>query len=150
MNIKMKHCLLMALTALPSLLMAQANGKLNSTVAVAHNWVWNKAEKPTVNVSIENSGDKAATANVALWVKTDKGEPYTEVKATANLAAGTKKDVALDFRQTPPAGFYACTLTVNDDTIRTFNIGIEPTEVVWLSTTICPLWLRSRLPSILS
>ena len=31
MNIKMKHCLLMALTALPSLLMAQANGKLNST-----------------------------------------------------------------------------------------------------------------------
>lgn len=88
MNIKMKHSLLLTLMALPSLLMAQANGKLNSTVAVTHNWVWNKAEKPSVTVSIENGDDKAATANVALWVKTDKGEPYTEVKAMANLAAG--------------------------------------------------------------
>lgn len=102
---------------------------LNSSVPVVNNWVWHAPAKPRISIDIENANDKATTANILLQVFTDKAEAYKEYSTTADLNAGDKKAVTIDFDETPAPGFYRCTMLVNEETVRSFNIGIDPEQV---------------------
>lgn len=92
-------------------------------------WVWSKDETPSVQVDITNPTDDETVANATIVVRTDKMEPVLEDSKSVAVAANGSQTVTFDLALDAP-GFYQCTISVNDELARSFNIGYAPTEIV--------------------
>ncbi len=92
-------------------------------------WVWNEGETPSVQVNISNPTANATTANATIAVLTDKAEPVLNDAKSATIAANGSQTVAFELPIDKP-GFYQCTISVNDELARSFNIGYAPTQIV--------------------
>ena len=92
-------------------------------------WVWNKDETPSVQVSVTNPTGNQVTANAAISIRTDKMEPVMENTQSVTIAANSSQTVTFDLALENP-GFYQCTISVNDELARSFNIGYAPTNIV--------------------
>lgn len=92
-------------------------------------WVWNEGETPSVQVNISNPTANATTANATIAVLTDKAEPVLSDAKSATIAANGSQTVAFELPIDKP-GFYQCTISVNDELARSFNIGYAPTQIV--------------------
>lgn len=102
---------------------------LNATVQVTNNWIWNSGETPVLNVSIANQNASNVNANVVLNVQTDKFEPFLATQtnvATVNAGSSIVSTFSLPI-STP--GFYSFSISVNDNLVKTFNIGYSPDSI---------------------
>lgn len=100
-----------------------------SVPVTGDDWVWSKDETPTVEVGITNPTGGEVAANAVVTVRTDKMEPVLEDTKSVTIAANGSQTVAFDLAIDAP-GFYQCTISVNDELARSFNIGYAPTEIV--------------------
>lgn len=103
---------------------------LNSSVEVTNNWVWNSSETPSLTVDITNPNGSVVPANVVLDVQTDKFEPFLDTQThTIAVNAGSSIQTTFNLGINTP-GFYHCTIMVNDNLVRAFNIGYAPESVI--------------------
>ena len=100
---------------------------LTLSVPVTNNWVYTSS--PTFTVHVENPYDEAVTANVVAAIATDKMAAYTSAIKSVEVAANGSEDIEISLDDTPAAGFYKATITVNDDLARAFFFGVNPTGI---------------------
>ncbi|HIT14774.1 MAG TPA: acetylxylan esterase [Candidatus Avimuribaculum pullicola] len=92
-------------------------------------WVWNRDEMPTVQVKITNPTTNTTTADVRVEVRTDKLQSWVRYAQDVDVAANSTQTATFDLELGEP-GFYQCTISVNDELARSFNIGYAPTEII--------------------
>ena len=100
---------------------------LTLSTPVVHNWVWENGEQPAIRVKVGNPYDTDMQVAVELQVNTDKGESYTNLTKTINVAAASEDSVEFTFDADP--GFYRFTATANDELAGEYNFGVEPESI---------------------
>jgi cephalosporin-C deacetylase len=100
---------------------------LTLSVPVTSNWVYTNA--PSFTIHVENPYDEAVVANAAISITTDKLAAVTTIYNNVEIAANSSEDIVLTMDDTPAAGFYHATATVNDDLARSFFFAVNPTSI---------------------
>lgn len=100
---------------------------LTLSVPVTSNWVYTSA--PSFTIHVENPYDEAVMANAAISIATDKLAAVTTIYNNVEIAANGSEDIVLTMDETPAAGFYHATATVNDDLARAFFFAVNPTNI---------------------
>ena len=100
---------------------------LTLSVPVTSNWVYTGA--PSFTIHVENPYDEAVMANAAISIATDKLAAVTTIYNNVEIAANSSEDIVLTMDETPAAGIYKATCTVNDDLARAFFFAVNPTNI---------------------
>lgn len=119
--------LVLFVLALPAAVMA---GNVEYNVPVVHDWWWTAPERPQITVDVVNSNNEISKCEVSLTVTTDQGLPVTEMSQLVAVAAGDSTAVQFEINVEP--GFYRCTVAVDGEVVKEFNIGFEPEGIVSL------------------
>lgn len=99
------------------------------SVPITDNWVFTDGA-PSFTIHAENPYAEAVTANAFIEVFTDKQEPVCTVGKSVSVPANGSQDIVLTLEDTPQAGIYHATATVNDDLARGFYFAVNPTQIV--------------------
>lgn len=112
------------------ILQQQTGDKVTATVPVYHNWCWTAGEQPTLRIQLQNPLEEDKTVKVEILVTTDKLAPVGTISQDVTITKmGTRiEDIAIGEINEP--GFYHCTVMVNGDMVRAFNIGYDPEGIV--------------------
>jgi len=103
---------------------------LTGTVPVTgDDWVWTSSETPSFTVNVSNENNEAVTAEAVMLIKTDKLADVTTLNESKEIAANGSETITFTYKP-ESAGFYNATVIVNDETVRSFNFGYAPTEIV--------------------
>ena len=103
----------------------------DATISIAdEDWVWAKGATPALTVNVTNSGSAAAIANIEVVVETDKREAVKTYAKSVSIAASASASEMVALADITVAGFYVVTVTVNDELVRSFNIGYDPEGIV--------------------
>lgn len=89
---------------------------------------WEEGENPKVSVSLRNLETYDVTTTVDIAVRTDKYATYYSSSIEVGVEAGAVNVVDLPLLLEP--GFYHVVVLANHSTIRDFNIGYMPEDVV--------------------
>lgn len=107
--------------------------ELNCSVPVTgDDWVWEASEAPEFTVSIANNNNEAVTADAQLIVTTDKLVAFKTLTQSKEIAANGSATLTFKLEsdnKPTTASFYRATVIVNDETVRTFNFGFDPTHI---------------------
>jgi len=112
------------------LLDASAIKTLTGTVPVTgDDWVWTSSETPSFTVNVKNENSEAVTAEAVMLIKTDKLADVKTLTENKEIAANGSGTITFTYKP-ESAGFYNATVILNDETVRSFNFGYAPTEIV--------------------
>ncbi|MCF0203391.1 MAG: acetylxylan esterase, partial [Bacteroidaceae bacterium] len=105
--------------------------KFNTAITIDDaDWVWEKGTVPYFTLKIKNTGTSAATAKIEVAVETDKREAVMTYTNSKSIAAAASADATVTLSDIKTSGFYVVTATVNDELVKSFNIGYDPTGIV--------------------
>ena len=101
---------------------------LKLSVPVTENWVF--TDKPAITIHVENPNGVAVEAEAMVRFSTDQKKVLTSVNKTVEVPAKGKIDISFTTDEKLAPGFYKAACFVNGQTARSFNFGINPTEIV--------------------
>lgn len=86
--------------------------------------------KPYFNVPVENKDSVEAQMPIQVRITSDMKQLVAELFDTVTLAGYTKKDYAMTTTENLAPGFYRALCLVNGKTVRNFNFGVDPFDIV--------------------
>lgn len=107
---------------------------LKIDVPVTHNHWWNAPERACVKLVARDTLNHANASRLKLSVAKDldKSTEIFSISRDLSLVAGGKSDTTTFEIALPEPGFYSCTVYDDNNPVKSFNIGYEPTNVVSL------------------
>ena len=101
---------------------------LKLSVPVTEDWIF--TDKPALSIQVENPNGVAVKAESMVRISTDQKKVLTTVNKTVEVPAKGKIDISFTTDEKLAPGFYKAACFVNGQTARSFNFGINPTEIV--------------------
>ena len=101
---------------------------LKLSVPVTEDWIF--TDKPAISIQVENPNGVAVKAESMVRISTDQKKVLTTVNKTVEVPAKGKIDISFTTDEKLAPGFYKAACFVNGQTARSFNFGINPTEIV--------------------
>ena len=101
---------------------------LKLSVPVTEDWIF--TDKPAISIQVENPNGVAVKAESMVRISTDLKKVLTTVNKTVEVPAKGKIDISFTTDEKLAPGFYKAACFVNGQTARSFNFGINPTEIV--------------------
>ena len=101
---------------------------LKLSVPVTEDWIF--TDKPAISIQVENPNGVAVKAESMVRISTDLKKVLTTVNKTVEVPAKGKIDISFTTDEKLAPGFYKAACFVNGQTARSFNFGIDPTEIV--------------------
>lgn len=103
---------------------------VSATFDTADIKAWETADgTPHLTVTLTNYEEQEVTTTVSATLMTDMFEDFNNYSQNVTLAAGETKTIDLELTELVP-GFYRMTAKANNNTICTYVIGYDPTNIV--------------------
>ncbi|MDR0829784.1 MAG: acetylxylan esterase [Prevotellaceae bacterium] len=101
-----------------------------TTIKVAQNndWVFVSPIVPKIDITAVNNSQNAVKELVTLQIETDKHEKLFVLSQTADILG--KDSAKITFEFSLQAGFYRCEVFLANSSVKQFNIGVNPEEIV--------------------
>ena len=100
----------------------------DTTVVEPEDLIWNG--KPCFNLSVENTAPETALLPIKIRITTDTKQLAVEIDDTVEVAGNTLKNFAITPSENLAPGFYRALCLVNSKTVRNFNFGVDPFDIV--------------------
>lgn len=100
----------------------------DTVVVEPEDLIW--SGKPYFNVPVENKDSVEAQMPIQVRITSDMKQLVAELFDTVTLAGYTKKDYAMTTTENLAPGFYRALCLVNGKTVRNFNFGVDPFDIV--------------------
>lgn len=140
-NKKIREYASFALIAMPLMAM----GEVKVSMHQLNDWWWTAPAQPEIELAVVNDSTASATYNVKLYVATDTKQHLFNVSQSVKVAACDSTVCRFSFAVKP--GFYRCSINVDGEEKRSFNIGYEPENVVSIpdmQTDFADFWKKAR------
>ena len=86
--------------------------------------------RPYFNITLENTETEPVKLPVKVRITTDTKQLAVEMTDTVEVAASTQRNYAVTTSENLNPGFYRATCYVDGKTVRNFNFGIDPFDIV--------------------
>lgn len=98
------------------------------SVPVTDNWVFES--KPGFILQAENPNGKAVTAELGIWIATDKGEAVSNKQESITVPASSTKEIPITTEDNLDPGFYKISVKVDKEyVLRGSGFGISPFKI---------------------
>ena len=86
--------------------------------------------RPYFNITLENTETEPVKLPVKVRITTDTKQLAVEMTDTVEVAGSTQRNYAVTTSENLNPGFYRATCYVDGKTVRNFNFGIDPFDIV--------------------
>lgn len=105
--------------------------KLQLSVPITNNWVWNSPDVPVFTLNVTNPTMQNVNFGIQLLITDDKHTAhYDRDFGTNAIGAGETNTYSLTPDVTLAPGFYEATIMANDEVARKFIFGVNPEQIV--------------------
>ncbi len=99
------------------------------SVTVTEDWTF-IGKQPYFKFNIQNPNEKALPTEIKVKIFTDKGSSVTTLSLSADIPAGSTKEIPFPVDYNLEPGFYKANCTVKNGNSKTFFFGYNPTDIV--------------------